>query len=521
MLKAENFKGEIPRITPRLLPQGFAEVALNAKLKDGNIAALNATVTANTFASTAQSFTFHNAVWRSWNTVVNAVPGPVAQDRLYVTGDLQPRVIVGGETRNLALPGPADAPTATLVGTLDPEVFETIAFVVTFVTDQQEESPPSPISDTLDWTPGLGVTVSNFSPPPAGRGVTHRRIYRSQTSAMGITDLYFVAEQPIAGNSFTYNDTSHPLGEVLPSNDYDAPPSDMAGIIAMPNGMMAAFSGKEVLFCEPFIPHAWPVRYRLKVDYEVVGLSAFGSTLAILTTGQPYLAQGTAPENMVMERVEMNYPCVSARGIVDLGYSAVYPSTEGLIMLSTSGAQVVSRKIWTRDQWAALNPATFIAGQYDGAYVVSHEPVSGTRKIVVIDMSGDQPFITRADIQAAAMHYDISRGDLYILDGVSGGTEVRKWDAGAPMQYRWRSGLMRQGGAVGYGAAETQTMFEAGRTVTTRVFADAAQIRETSDADTPFRLPSGLAERWQFECEGTATVTAYRMAGDISALSGG
>lgn len=519
LIKAENFKGEIPRITSRLLPPGFAEVARNVVLKDGNIAPLGAPVLSHTFGAAAQSFTFQNSVWRSWTSVVNAVPGPVAQDRLYVTGDLQPRVIVDNQTRNLALPSPATAPSATVIGTVDADTLETIVFCITFVTDQDEESPPSPTTEILEWSNPLSVSLTDFAPPPAGRGVNRRRIYRSQTSAMGVTDLYFVAEQPIAGNSFTYVPASHPLVEVLPSNDYDIPPSDMAGIISMPNGMMAAHAGKELLFCEPFIPHAWPVKYRLKVDYEIVGLAAFGSTLAILTTGQPYVAQGTAPENMVMERVEVNYPCVAPRGIVDLGYSAVYPSTEGLVMLSTSGAQVVSRNLWTRKQWAALNPSTFIASQYDGAYVVSYETAPGARTIMVIDLTGDQPFIVHADVQAAAMHYDIARGDLFFLEGVSSGVQVKKWDAGTPLEYRWRSGLMRSGGAVGFGAAITQTMFDDDRGVTTRIFGDDALIRTTTDADMAFRLPSGLYERWQFECEGDAQVTKYVMAGDMQELS--
>lgn len=520
LLKAENFRGEIPRLQPRLLPPGFAQVAINVRLDDGAIRPLRAPLAAHTFLSSVASFTFFDNNWIGWSNVVNAVPGPVAQNRLYVTGDLQPRIIFEGNTRNLALPAPDAAPDVDVIGTPDPEILSSIVFAYTFVTDLDEESPPSPASAAVDWHAPLGATLSGFSAPPAGRGVNRRRIYRSETSELGITDLYFIAEQPISASTFVFEPNTHPIQEVIPSNDFDPPPTDMQGIISMPNGMMAAFAGKELLFCEPFIPHAWPIRYRLKVDFPIVGLAAFGSSLAVLTTGQPYIVQGTAPENMSMERIEVNYPCASARSIVDLGYSAVYASPEGLVMISTGRAEVISRRLWTREQWAALNPATFIAGQYDGAYVVSYEIGPGARAMMVLDLTGDQPFLTHATIQAAAMHYDLQTGSLFILEGASTGTEVRKWDAGTPLTYRWRSGLIHVGGAVGFGAAMTQTDLGEGVSTTTRVFANTALHHTETELDKPYRLPDGMYERWEFECEGTAVVTGYLIGGDITELLG-
>ncbi|MGP9790697.1 hypothetical protein ACTZWY_12060 [Roseinatronobacter sp. NSM] len=490
-------------------------------MSDGTIHPLREATLEHVLPASAASFTFHADNWISWGSVVNAVPGPVAQDRLYVTGDAQPRVIVNGGTRNLALPAPAAAPTVAAIGDTDPEIEQTVLFTFTYVTDQDEESPPAPPSAPIMWNPPLGVTITDFAPPPPGRGVSRRRIYRSETSAFGVTDFYFVAEQPIAQSSFTYEQSSHPLQEVIQTNDYDTPPTDMQGIISMPNGMMAAFSGKEILFSEPFVPHAWPIKYRLTVETPVVGLAAFGSTLAILTTGQPYLAQGTAPENMVMERIEVNYPCASSRGIVDLGYAAVYPSPEGLVMIMQGRADVISRKLWTREQWEALNPSTWVASQYDGAYVVSYETAPNERAVLVVDLTGEQPFITNADIQAAAMHYDIKTGSLFFLEGISSGTNIKKWDAGDPMVFHWRSGLLHSSGAIGFGAGLTQTNDDEGQAITTRVIASGVVIRETADADTAFRIPDGLHNRWQFEFEGSATVTGYLMAGDISEMAGG
>jgi hypothetical protein len=542
-----NFKGEIPRLSARLLPPGYAVEARNVKLDNGDIAPLRSPTHVADIPTGTVSIARHLNAWRTWPVPVNAVAGPVAQDRLYVTGDLQPRVITAsGEVRNLALPAPATAPVVAVIGTPDPALQAGVVFAYTYVTDQDEESAPSPLSAEILWNPPLGVLLNTFAPPPAGRGVNRRRIYRSETSALGITDLYFVAEQAISENSFTYSAATHPIQEILPSNDFDTPPSDMRGLISMPNGMMAAFSGKEVLFCEPFIPHAWPVKYRFTVDFDVVALAAFGSTLVILTTGQPYISQGTAPENMVTEKIEVNYPCVSARSVVDLGYSAVYASTEGLVMVRPGGAEVISRKLWTKEQWEALSPTTFIAGQHDGAYVVSHlsapsfdeamarwidlgdwhigVPTNGAatppqaRSFMVIDMTGESPFLVHADVSAVGMHYEVQTGDLFVIPGVFAGSQIQRWDSGAPMTYRWRSGLLRAPGPVSFGAAMTETDYRDGQAITTSIIANGNPIRQTADTDVPFRLPSGLFERWQVQCEGNAPVTGYLMAGDISEL---
>ena len=36
--------------------------------------------------------------------------------------------------------------------------------------------------------------------------------------------------------------------------------------------MIAGWKDNEVWFCEPYRPHAWPVKYVVNVDYPIVGL---------------------------------------------------------------------------------------------------------------------------------------------------------------------------------------------------------------------------------------------------------
>ncbi|HEV8034388.1 hypothetical protein [Yoonia sp.] len=518
-IRIADFKGEIPRRHPRLLPMEYAQLAQNTRLDDGSIAPVREAALTTTLNADAASIFLHKGVWFSFPNDVDVVPGPVADDRLYITGNGAPSMNVNGTNYPLALNAPVLAPTVVMSGEPDDTIAQFITYAYTFVTIFDEESAPSPVSNAILWSAGLNVTVSDFSPPQSGRGINRIRIYRSQTSASGITDLYFVSEQPIATTSYVHDLVEEPLQEVLPSADYDAPPSTMAGLISLPNGMMAAFDGKKVLFCEPFKPHAWPEKYRLTIDRDVVGLAGFGTTLAILTTATPYVAQGTAPENMIMEKMERDLPCVAKRGIVDMGYAAVYPSSEGLVMITGGSADLVSRNLFTTEQWKALSPSSFHAEQYEGRYFFTHTPAGDSvQKMGIFDITGAQPYYIETDEAPITMTRDASTGALYMLLTAR---NVHRWDApGAELKPQtWRSRLFQLVSPVSYSGVLVEAddpigAIPAGETPNlTRIYADGVLVREFNTLNAPVRMPSGFQSRkWQIEIIGYVPITGISMA---------
>lgn len=525
-IRIADFKGEIPRRHPRLLPTEYAQVARNTRLDDGTIAPVRKTALAHTLSADAGTIFYHKGTWYSFSGDVDVVPGPVAQDRLYLTGDGVPKMRVGSTTYPLALSAPAAAPAAVMSGTPDEEIASFIVYAYTFVTQFDEESAPSPTTDAFLWSAGNTVTLSGFSAPPSGRAVDRIRIYRSQTSGLGVTDLYFVDEIPIGTASYVHDLAARPLQEVLPSADYDPPPATMLGLISMPNGMLAAFNGKEVLFSEPFRPHAWPEKYRLTVDRDIVGLAAFGTTMAILTTATPYVAQGTAPENMIMEKMERDLPCVTKRGIVDMGYAAVYPSTEGLVVITASSAEIVSRNLFTTEQWKALNPASFHAEQYEGRYFYAHTPVGGSAQAMgIIDITGAQPYYIETDETPISMTRDPATGALYMLKTAR---QIYRWDApGAELKAQvWRSRIFQLVSGVNYAGALVEAdsaigTIPAGQTPNlTRIYADGNLVREFSNLNEPVRLPSGFrSQKWEVEVIGYVPITGISIAQSYDDLS--
>jgi len=261
------------------------------------------------------------------------------------------------------------------------------------------------------------------------------------------------------------------------------------------------------------------------VDVDIVGLATFGSTLAVLTEGTPYVVQGLSPDSMTMERMESYTPCLSRRGIVDLGYAAAFPSNDGLAVISPSSCEIVSRGLFTREQWRALRPDTFVASAFGGRYIFLHDgaAVGDTPAFTAKGISvaqGGTPDMVRLDVAAIAIFYDVPSGAFYLLapDGVT----IKEFEdyTADPATFLWRSGVVTIP-MTNFGAFLITA--EAGDLdLTMRVYADGGLKHTTTTRNAPGRLPSGfLAREWEIELEGDATVYGVALASTMEELMDG
>ncbi len=577
-IKLAGFSGETPRVVPRLLPPNAATATLNARLDDGSLAPYSKPVFSANLPDSEDPYNTiykHGDEWLAWTGDVNAAPGPVAADRLYYTGDGAPKLLADDTVYPLAVPRPTSAPTATLDGSGSGDV-QTRAYVYTFVTAYGEESEPSPASNEVDWQPGYDVVLSGVEDDPGGRNITHQRFYRTQPGSLG-TDFYFIAERAVSSSDFTDDVPVDQFAEPLPSRHYNAPPDGLSGLIALPNGMMAAFVGKRLYFCEPFQPHAWPEAYVLTTDVTIVALAAAGTTIWVLTEGSPYRVVGTTPTSMVMEKVEANLPCVNARGVVDLGHAVAWPSSDGLAAARPGGgAGIVSGNLFAPRDWRRLNPNTMKAGQVNGRWIGSYDatdrlgnPITGS---LIIDIFSES-FLIRSNLRGRAWHYEIGTGFLFFLPPDDEGVWQFDPPGGDRVIYSWRSKrfvlpmpenfgviLVESGAAVSQAEIDArleaiqeiidanQALIDAGSVggelggevlnavplagdllaqlpaaagseVTVNVYADGALVWATTAIDIPKRLPSGFRRRiWEIEVFGDVTVDQITMAGTMREL---
>lgn len=313
-------------------------------------------------------------------------------------------------------------------------------YVYTWVSNWGEESAPSASSNLLLLTSGQRVILSNLpTAPPAGNfNIVSYNIYRTNTSDIGTT-YQFVGNQTISATS-TYSDSvvDASLGVVIPSTFYTQPPTDLVGIVNLANGMTAAFHGNEICFSEPYKPWAWPAAYRYSIDFPIVGIGAIGNSLIVTTQGRPYLATGNHPSTVTVYPIDLPYPCLSKRALVNMGTGIMYPSYEGLVFISSISPQLATIQILTRDDWVSYYPSTMFARYYDGKYFGNYTTPTGEQKSFIFQNAADRvALLMPTNIWATAGYSDPQSGIYYFVQN----NGLYQWDAPTQpfSQMQWQS----------------------------------------------------------------------------------
>jgi hypothetical protein len=276
----------------------------------------------------------------------------------------------------------------------DVSELEDRAYVYTYVNSLGEEGPPSPPSTVTPVLDGDDVLISGMQlPPTIGYDITRMRLYRSNSTEAG-AEYQLISEFNV---SRTYRDVtkSADLQEVIPSTSWDPPPDTLAFIANMPNGMLVAGQGRNIYFCDPYRPHAWPADYDQAIDYDVVGGISFSNAVCVLTTGWPYIITGSHPRNAVVRPIKINQACSSKGSIATDGDRVYYASPDGIVEISANGAVLKTENIITKKQWQAYSPSTMQAGFYEGKYYAFYDfDINAVDPVITAELSGD---ITNAD----------------------------------------------------------------------------------------------------------------------------
>lgn len=534
VIRLNPFAGLIPKADNTMLPETNAQVAENCRLTGGSLEPFNNTVQVydpsqsgiQTIYRFGQNIISDTSTWFTFQNVVDVVKGPIYNDteeRTYYTGDGYPKK-TNAALAISAAPYPANyyrlgvkAPTtamnlAVTVGTHPAgAVAVTRYYVMTFVSAWKEESAPSPITVKAVVTQGDTVNLSGFPSIPADNSnVTLRRIYRTNVGTTG-TDYQLVAEIPAANTTYDDSALDSELGYTLATIDSAVLPDDARGLTAMSNGIMAAHGTYDVYISEAYKPYSYPIGYRQTVGHPIVGIAAFGSALAVLTTGNPYLLIGSDPSSMSLEPEALPYSCVSKRSIITAKGGVIYASTDGLIQISGSGIVVLTDSTMTRREWAAYNPSSMLCVAWDDRIFAFYD--NGTQGCLIFS---DDQGITTSTIFATAAYADTVTGSLYLAVN----NKIVKWDAGTSGNYRWKSKKFSVPKPLNFpfGQALAESY-----PVTVKVYADGVlKITKTVTDDKPFRLPSGfLARYWEIELSGSSKIIAAYLASTITELQNG
>ena len=561
--KRDRFSGIAPGVSPRLLAEQFAQTAENVDFEAGRLTPVTSDSDTFTLTNTARRsiFYYRDTNWLQWNDDgVSVVEGPIPADtldRLYWTGEDYPRmgtastIVAGSSYPNasyrLGVPAPANAPVITKTGDADDtQTPDDVAYVYTFVTAFGEEGPPSPASNVLERTDTETVTIPlPSSDHPNGNynfGTgSKKRIYRSNTGSTNTT-FQFVAEVSFA--TTTYDDTSESfaLGEVLPSGTWIGPPDDdtslypdgpLVGLIAVANGVFAGFTGKRLCLSEPFLPHAWPIDYRITLEEDIVAIGSVTNGIVALTDGAPYFVTGVDPSAMTAVKLDIAQACVNDKSVVDMGDYLLYAGPDGLVAVSGGQGEVVSNGLISVKQWNDdFNPTTYRAFRHENTYVAFwngggfvYDPRAGEAALSNLSYTGE--------VRGGYMHP--KDGELYIIVG----NKIKKYRGGSTNKtLKWKSKqyVTPKPVSMGWVSVHAQDY-----PVTVRVWADGTKVAEyslsysnnvyTQTVTVPsgastgtlrepiMRLPATVAQVWEVEVEGAVEIDEVCLAQSMDEIA--
>lgn len=418
-VKVDKFGGIAPRQHPTQLADGMAVVAHNCRLETGKLVPLRqprlvgdaSYLLEGGLDDIAKARSMH--VWRKadadgsfdfllFRGTTWAAPGNIAADdltRLVVSGatgvsftdagnklwNNTPVVYIRDNGAKVVYPickNPMGYPEVSRDSSvpLDDNRRYT-RFFFTWVDKYDMESPCSAPSRNsggvdADFEYMDGDTVVVAKPNDVPELAVKIRIYKVVTGTEE-GRVQFVHEVLVSDLSsltnISFKVKDEDAGEVMP--EMESPPCDLSCIRDVPGAFYCGFSPsapKTVCFSDIDLLYSWPIAYRYDVADNIVALAVTSNTVFALTDGWPYVLSGTAPESMTVAKIAGPAACVSPRGVCVYNNAVYFVSNSGLMTIYNSAdAGTVCRnltdKIFTKDQWLALNPLSCVMGQHDGA----------------------------------------------------------------------------------------------------------------------------------------------------------
>lgn len=374
-IRIRDFGGELPSRSPRLLPDANAVTCENVQLAEGGLDTYPLPAIVSSLASSTRYVyripetddvsDYGNSTYMEFDDPdTKVLKPPIPNDsfeRFYwaVPGaspqyNTKARIINGDPDYVLGIPTSAANMTVTPDGS-GVGATEYRAYTFTWVSAYGEEGPPAPpilangkIDDNWDL-----VLPAITAPESTQRNITERNIYRTITGSQGDTNYYLVVTLPVG--TLSYSDsipgTEVTANGLIQSSTWDQPPETLQGLINMPNGIVAGFTGRDVYFSEPYRPHAWPDQYSVSVEQPIIGLGVTGNTLVVLTDGYPYFISGIHPSTFTQVKHNDLVPCVEAGSIVSAPDGVYFSSTNGLMLAANGTVQLITYQLISKEQW--------------------------------------------------------------------------------------------------------------------------------------------------------------------------
>ena len=489
LIEIPSFNGMAPKVEARDLPLGYAQNADNADLDQrflkpfydvGDVKTLDNTDWRSIFPIESGGVTF----WLCTTNESHFVNAPVYSSggRVYWTDGVRGKetnytlasnagALTYGSPNSsyyLGMPKPSEALTATVRGTGDGTVSDSVVYIYTYVSSLGYEGEPSDPTSLVNVEGGQYIELGNFKTSvPANYNIVGIRIYRTSTG-IAETDFQLVTEiltgassdyitpAEIISNSDIWDDKdtgdneltdADDLGEVITCVNYIEPPSALTGLLALPNGVVAAFRVREVYLSEPYVHYGFPDDYVLTTHFDIKAIGHYGTTIIVGTKGNPYKINGYDPQAVSQELLPDQQSCLFTRAMVSGETFVLYPSPDGLYKIGDDFKGNVTAAMFTKEQWRALLTTstsydkTIIAFLYDDKYYAFFE---GTNEGFIIDFASKTQAYATFTLDSTYSVYggymDLEDDTLYLLIKIGTTYYIREWEGSSSfMHCTWKS----------------------------------------------------------------------------------
>lgn len=544
-LSIRKFNGEIPRLPADRLPEDAAQYAKNAEFAHGELRplkALGAHYTVDAAARPCRALFTHDGVnFYAWAMPTRAYLHPTIDDTasrvIYHTQGqgLKVTTTAGMKALNLSPAPPAtafdvgvSAPAAPSVslGAATGGTPETVAVVAVAVNVWGEESAPSaPV--LFDKQANQDATYTVTHTPTAGQQALNGiNFYRTYPSQQGTAEYFLLNSTPagLSGGVATLTDASDApaTSTTLTTAEWSLPPAAPNNLTYVGNGFFAIGAAKDIVFSEPYRPHAWP--YRMTLPHGIVGIVAVEGGVLVTTQAQTYLITGAHPTQMSQQLLPTEQAGWSSTAMARIAGAAVFASNDG--MVSVYGGQPSmneSQSLFTRKDWRAKYSTARLnmrLQQHDGRLLGLIDPSYPTT-------SAAEPFLLQLD-EAAGSYCRLDAGQALYNAVVSGTTDqlfvttatgFAEFAASSTnLAYEWKSGERLFPMPVNFACG----VVDAVGTGTLQIYGDGV-LRSTISISgrTSFRLAGGQpCHRWSVNVTGSATIREISLAQSFAELKG-
>ncbi|MBY6093859.1 hypothetical protein [Ferrimonas balearica] len=220
---------------------------------------------------------------------------------------------------------------------------------------------------------------------------------------------------------YVYQDAVENLGPLLASENHYPPEGEIRGLLYSSYGVMYAWSDDGIInVSETFLPYAFNPDNQLKLEGKVMGMGETYSGVVVVTDQKPYFITGTTPFSLSLVQFDAAYACydggvgyTNAPHVVDMGEAVLYMSYEGIVAVSSNGAQLMSEPVYAPEDLKPMMNDKLFALRMQDKYLMFTD--QGSSWAIVLDPSTGE-----------VMDWYGARGDAAFFHGQS--NTLFTWD---------------------------------------------------------------------------------------------